>query len=224
MGPTTEIHRDIASCGDRAYVVGSAGLSVFDLSDPTSPQVIGSLDLPDEGWGVVATLEYCYMACGSAGVQVANISNSESPILYDNLVTPGHAYGVAIDFEHIFVADGSEGFHIGFQQCGDMTYVRTQHGGRDTVAELLNACPNPANPRTTIRYGLRERNAVSLRIFDLAGRLVDVLVDGEMMSAGTHTAMWNGRDAHDRSMPSGTYFYRLESDGFVETRRMTLIR
>jgi len=90
--------------------------------------------------------------------------------------------------------------------------------------EILRCAPNPFNPQTTISYELPNQTSVNLRIFDLAGRLVDVLVDGEMMSAGTHTAMWNGRDAHDRSMPSGTYFYRLESDGFVETRRMTLIR
>jgi len=55
------------------------------------------------------------------------------------------------------------------------------------------------------------------------GHLVDVLVEGEVMSAGTHTATWTGRDSHGRAMPSGTYFFRLEADGFVDTRRMTLI-
>jgi len=84
--------------------------------------------------------------------------------------------------------------------------------------------PNPLNPRTTIRYELPERAPVTLRIFDLSGRLVDVLVEGEVLTAGTHTATWTGRDSQGRAMPSGTYFYRLEAGGYSETRRMTLIR
>ena len=80
------------------------------------------------------------------------------------------------------------------------------------------------NPQTTIKYDLPEPTPVTLRVFDIAGRLVDVLVEGEDMPAGTHTATWTGRDSQGRAMPSGTYVYRLEADGFVETRRMTLIR
>jgi len=80
------------------------------------------------------------------------------------------------------------------------------------------------NPQTTIKYDLPEPTPVTLRVFDIAGRLVDVVVEGEYMPGGTHTASWTCRDSQGRAMPSGTYFYRLEADGFVETRRMTLIR
>ena len=97
-------------------------------------------------------------------------------------------------------------------------------GGVSLALSLLPNHPNPFNPQTTIKYELPEPTPVTLRIFDLAGRLVDVLVEGETMSAGSHTATWTGRDSNGRSLPSGTYFYRLEADGFVETRRMTLIR
>ena len=61
-------------------------------------------------------------------------------------------------------------------------------------------------------------------IFVVSDRSGDVLVEGETMPAGTHTATWTGRDSQGRAMPSGTYFYRLEAGGYVETRRMTLIR
>ncbi|RLC96728.1 MAG: hypothetical protein DRI46_13625, partial [Chloroflexi bacterium] len=84
--------------------------------------------------------------------------------------------------------------------------------------------PNPFNPQTTIHYELPKQTTVTLRIFDLAGRLVDVLVEGEVQPAGAHTATWNGRDLQGRAMPSGTYFYRLETGGYTETKRMTLIR
>jgi len=89
----------------------------------------------------------------------------------------------------------------------------------------LNPCyPNPFNPRTTVEYELSEETTVTLRIFDLAGRLVDVLVENETKPAGTHTAAWTGRDLQDRAMPSGTYFYRLEAGEFSQTKRMTLVK
>jgi hypothetical protein len=89
---------------------------------------------------------------------------------------------------------------------------------------LHPASPNPFNPRVVIRYELPKQTSVTLRIFDLAGRLVDVPVEGENLPAGTHTATWNGRDPQGRAMSSGTYFYRLEAGGYTETKRMTLIR
>ncbi len=94
----------------------------------------------------------------------------------------------------------------------------------EPVPRFVRVYPNPFNPQASIEYELPEQTTVILRIFDLAGRLVDVLVEGEEMAAGTHAATWTGRDAQGRTLPSGTYFYRLETDGFVETRRMTLIR
>jgi len=91
-------------------------------------------------------------------------------------------------------------------------------------AQLLNCVPNPFNPQTTISFELAEPMPATLRIFDLAGGLVDVLVEGETMTTGTHTVTWNGRDLQGRTMPSGTYFYRLEAGVYTETKRMMLIR
>ena len=64
---------------------------------------------------------------------------------------------------------------------------------------------------------------VSLRIYDLAGRLVTNLVH-ETQLAGRREAIWNGLNDRGWQVPTGAYFYRLEVDGFCATRRMTLIR
>ena len=84
--------------------------------------------------------------------------------------------------------------------------------------------PNPFNPQTTIAFELPEQGAVTLRVFDLHGRLVRVLVDGEVYTLGRHEAVWNGRDDAGRQAASGTYFYRLEAGGYSETKRMVLIK
>ena len=75
---------------------------------------------------------------------------------------------------------------------------------------LGNCWPNPFNPRTTISYNLPVTSRISLRIFDISGRLVKTLLNGEMVEAGGKEIVWRGRDNSGRQAASGTYFYRLD--------------
>jgi hypothetical protein len=92
-----------------------------------------------------------------------------------------------------------------------------------SALRLYSATPNPFNPRTTIRFDLPGAGPVRLAIYDLAGRLVRVLVEGEI-SAGSHEAVWDGRDSTGRSAPSGSYLARLVAGGKVEGVRLSLVR
>ena len=83
--------------------------------------------------------------------------------------------------------------------------------------------PNPFNPRTTISFALPEPRPVRLKIFDLTGDLVTVLVDGEL-PAGFHRVDWHGQDARGVAMASGVYFYQLDAGPQCQTRRMLLVR
>ncbi len=84
--------------------------------------------------------------------------------------------------------------------------------------------PNPFNPLTTIAFELPLQAAVSLRVFDVSGRLVRVLISGEVTAEGRREAIWNGRDDSGRQVASGTYFYRLEAGDYSETKGMALIK
>lgn len=84
--------------------------------------------------------------------------------------------------------------------------------------ELLSNFPNPFNPSTTITYRLPVSGLVDLKIFDLIGREVSTLVN-QLRTPGTYTVQWDGS-----GQPSGVYFCRLQSRGFVETKRMILVR
>ena len=83
--------------------------------------------------------------------------------------------------------------------------------------------PNPFNPATSIRFSLPQAGRTTVRIYDLAGRLVKTLVD-EDLAAETHVVQWRGRDESGRAAPSGVYFYRVESGPFLHAGRMALIR
>jgi subtilisin-like proprotein convertase family protein len=87
--------------------------------------------------------------------------------------------------------------------------------------------PNPFNPVTAISYTLPEASTVTLRVLDLLGREVALLVN-EAQNAGSYTVSFKGLDKNGRDLTSGTYLYRLEaipSNGgtvFSSTKKMLL--
>lgn len=78
--------------------------------------------------------------------------------------------------------------------------------------------PNPFNPVTEIRYQLSEVGRVRLSVFDLLGREVAVLVNGET-PAGTHAVRWDATD-----FQTGVYIYRLTTGGSSATRRLVFVK
>jgi flagellar hook assembly protein FlgD len=88
---------------------------------------------------------------------------------------------------------------------------------------ILNNYPNPFNPSTTIAYELAEPTAVSINIYDAVGKFVKNIENSEK-GAGYHSTIWNGKDEKGSPVSSGVYFYRLQTDMYVETRQMLLLK
>jgi hypothetical protein len=78
--------------------------------------------------------------------------------------------------------------------------------------------PNPFNPVTKIKYGLPENSYVKLTVYDLLGREIKTLVNSRLQ-AGEYITDFNGSE-----LSSGTYFYRLETDKFTETKKFILLK
>lgn len=89
---------------------------------------------------------------------------------------------------------------------------------------FLGNWPNPFNPQTTIAFDMTSERAVNLRIYDVAGRLVNSLLDDEMVTSGRNEIVWRGRDMDGKTAPAGVYFYRLEAGSYSETKRMVLVK
>ena len=83
--------------------------------------------------------------------------------------------------------------------------------------------PNPFNPSTTIHFGLKGPSDVSLKIYDVTGRLVRVLANGHFR-AGEYTRIWDGRSNSGSLVASGVYFYRIDAGTFMQTKKMILLR
>jgi len=80
--------------------------------------------------------------------------------------------------------------------------------------------PNPFNPTTVITYSLKESGEVRLELFDVLGRKVATLVNARQ-EAGSYTYSFN---AARYGLSTGMYFYRLQSGGFVATKKMLLVK
>jgi hypothetical protein len=85
------------------------------------------------------------------------------------------------------------------------------------------ATPNPFSGGTRVEYSLESEGLIRLEVYDVAGRLVALLDEG-WKTPGAHTAVWDGRDAHDTDVPSGVYFARLEFERQTFAHKLTLIR
>ena len=78
--------------------------------------------------------------------------------------------------------------------------------------------PNPFNPNTKISWQLPVRSQVTLKIYDLLGRVLKILMNEEK-EAGHHSVEFTASD-----LPSGVYFYRLQSGSFIDTKKMLLLK
>ena len=97
------------------------------------------------------------------------------------------------------------------EQTGEATSVPKQY-------RLFQNYPNPFNPETIFQYEIPKESPVRLEIFDITGRLVAVVVD-EVQQPGSYQATWDASN-----IASGIYIYRLRAGGFVQSRRMTLVK
>ena len=89
---------------------------------------------------------------------------------------------------------------------------------------LSQNSPNPFNPETAIHYSAAQPGRVEIRIYNVSGALVRTLVDG-VHAPGAYTARWNGTDDQGRSLPSGAYFYRLQTaGGYQDSKKLILLR
>jgi len=106
----------------------------------------------------------------------------------------------------------------------DLTVTDASNAGETPLqTRLLGNFPDPFNPSTTIAFSLARSGRISLDVYDLRGSRVVSLLQG-VQPAGRHHVVWNGQDQGGRTLASGVYFYRLETDAGPFTGKMILAK
>ncbi len=99
-------------------------------------------------------------------------------------------------------------------------WVRSSSAGIFAVAQNY---PNPVRNGTTIRFSIPAKSRVELRVYDVAGRAIATLINGQMKS-GMHTVRWNGTTDTGTRVANGVYFYRLKAGKNTATRKMVVLK
>ena len=100
----------------------------------------------------------------------------------------------------------------------DNTTGITGNTGTINGFQLAQNYPNPFNPETEINFTLQENNFVTLKVYDVSGRLIQELVN-DFRTAGNYSVNFNAT-----GIPSGIYFYKLESGSFTDVKKMILVK
>jgi hypothetical protein len=87
---------------------------------------------------------------------------------------------------------------------------------------LHQNAPNPVSSMTEVRYEVARPGAVSIKVYNAQGQLVNTLVDGRM-EPGRYSAHWDGKNLAGEKVASGVYFYKLEAGAFKTTRKMLVV-
>jgi len=115
----------------------------------------------------------------------------------------------------VFMDDDHSIYAVFKSACGDET--------TPPVLSLSQNYPNPFNPHTSINFSLPIDSHISIKIYDMMGQLVKVLVN-KKMKAGLHETSWDGRNEKGKFVASGVYFCRLEAGRYRDVKKMVLIR
>lgn len=200
----------------RGWIVGSGGLVLrsTDGGLSWSRQTSGTMTQlqrvrfasPSRGWavGLGATLH-----TSDGGLTWVRDSVETYPYMFDISILPQgntlHAWAVGFS--------GTVLKHL-----SPLTSVGEPRLDTPSSIALLQNYPNPFNPSTSISYRLSATSFVSLSVFDILGRELATLVN-EVKAPGEHEVVWNAN-----GVPSGVYFYRLQTSGRIEVRKMVLTR
>lgn len=88
---------------------------------------------------------------------------------------------------------------------------------------LYQNYPNPFNPITTIEYSLPQESNIAIKIYNIHGELIKSLFNG-VKSAGVHSVSWNGTNNDGKSVVAGIYYYQLQAENYIQSKKMIYLK
>ena len=95
--------------------------------------------------------------------------------------------------------------------------------GSTVRTSLLPCYPNPASGDVRLSYNLAAEGQVQLGIYDIMGRRIKSLANSRQLP-GRHTITWDGRSDSGAKVSNGVYFYKLDTEGFTSTKKLTILK
>lgn len=227
--------QDILIKDNLAYILHryDVGLSIYDINQPYAPNLIARYDTPLHAYRLAYAGDLLLIGAGYAGVQVMEAADPAGVRLLGFVEIPyahtGCMYAL-ISQGSLITGISSAGvisFPLPCHDLQDILSPPTSHDALLTTAASIDVPvyirPNPANPMTIIEWNQPSEGPGTVRVYDIAGRLVRSLTQ-ERFARGVRRIVWNGRDDTDRAVSSGRYFVRVRAPDVDVVRGVTLVK
>lgn len=112
----------------------------------------------------------------------------------------------------VYCYSGGTGLHVGIVENDKLENP-----------DISNVYPNPFSDQTTISFQIDQESFVSLRIYDLSGKVVSTLIS-QNLTSGNHSVIWNGKNAYGIELPSGFYVYEISTNKGDLRRKIAKIK
>ncbi len=140
--------------------------------------------------------------------KIAKIDHENAYVSWLDYISSGKEEIIGIYMQKVSTA--------GFTPIADNTIPRK-------AVTLHQNYPNPFNPTTTISFAMKNSDRVNLNIYNVKGQKVKELAN-DVFEQGIHTLVWDGKDANNKSVASGIYYYQIKSGGYTQTKKMLLMK
>ncbi len=197
------------------------GLHIFEFDQHPPANLTGTVK--DAQTGTAIPGAYVYFPDEYATTRSNTNGEYEIPwFKNDRVRVAADALGYQADtLETNTTATGSIQLNFTLRKSG--TAVDEEPANRPQEFALHANYPNPFNPATTISYDVPRASQLTLKIYNMLGVEVRTLVEA-WQEPGYKTLQWDGRDNAGQILPSGIYFYRLQADGFAQTKKLAVVR
>lgn len=196
------------TCGGTIAKTTNGGLNWHTFCDPVNEQY--GIHFPDSLTG--------YSVGGSQSFSTHKTTNGG----ISRMLTG--SFNDTIPLRSVYFINKNTGWVCG----GYGTIRKTTNGGTVSVKKLSvdfpnsfslsQNYPNPFNAITKIKFDIPKTGFVTVKVFDALGRDITMLIN-EQLTPGTYQPEWNAEN-----YPSGVYYYRLTTDGFIEKKKMILLK
>ncbi len=224
-------------------------LEIASVSSPASPFIIDEILMNADPYAVQVASSYAYVGAADywasikgkqrrvaglrsarpldnkadveGGLRIVDVADPGSGSLVASYDTPGDPRDLAVVGTLVYVAD-----YDSLQILKHMVTVVEENpvsGHQNTVSDLKQNFPNPFAHLTAIRYRVSSPSHVSLKIYDVDGRLVRSLVD-TIEDSGEYTVWWDGRDNTGEEVGSGAYFCYLITESYSAARKVLVVQ
>ncbi len=213
--------------GDNTFEeLGSKNITLYIPVEVVAPMNVTAEDLADEPkikvtWDAVDDVnlkEYKVYRKVNGGDAEFLTTTTETEYLDAN-IEDGQKYEYGVSAVNIY------GTESDISWSSEVTAVDVvENTNINKKFDLGQNYPNPFNSMTVIPFSLNESKKVSIKIYNVLGQEVRTLVNNKIFDSGSHKVTWNGKDNNGKSVPTGVYYYRLESKDNVMIKKMIYMK